>query len=227
MEKLKLWGITQGQIDEILKQGKADFKVPIISPISGHVLKKNIVEGQYVQEGQAMFEIADLHTVWVKAQIYEDEVGPGPRRPVGRGGHRGVPGPDVPGQGRVRPAAPRPGDPDGRGALRPGEPWPHAPARDVRHGDAEDPGGRDAHVQGATRGVSSRGRCDPADEPDRRGAEDLPGHGRQARVDGRPDPGRDRGAGRSGLAAPPVRPSSRPTWPSTWLGSHHRPRTPC
>jgi membrane fusion protein, copper/silver efflux system len=75
IEKLKLWGITQAQVDAILKQGKADFKVPIISPISGHVLKKNIVEGQYVQEGEAMFEIADLHTVWVKARIYEDEVG--------------------------------------------------------------------------------------------------------------------------------------------------------
>jgi Cu(I)/Ag(I) efflux system membrane fusion protein len=74
-EKLKLWGITQAQIDTILTKGQADFKVPIVAPIGGHVLKKNIVEGQFVQEGQAMFEIADLHTVWVKAQIYEDEVG--------------------------------------------------------------------------------------------------------------------------------------------------------
>jgi Cu(I)/Ag(I) efflux system membrane fusion protein len=74
-EKLKLWGITQAQIDQILKQGKADFKVPIVAPIGGHVLKKNIVEGQFVQEGQAMFEIADLETVWVKARIFEDEVG--------------------------------------------------------------------------------------------------------------------------------------------------------
>ena len=76
VEKLKLWGITQAQVDEILnKPGKADFKVPILAPIGGHVLKKNVVEGQYVQEGQAMFEIANLHTVWVKARIYEDEVG--------------------------------------------------------------------------------------------------------------------------------------------------------
>ncbi len=72
-EKLKLWGITQAQVDDILKQGKADYKLPIISPISGHVVKKNIVEGQYVAEGQAMFEIADLTTVWVKAQVFEDE----------------------------------------------------------------------------------------------------------------------------------------------------------
>lgn len=74
-EKLKLWGITQAQVDKILAEGRADFKVPIISPIGGHVLKKNVVEGQYVSEGQAMFEIADLHTVWVKAQVFEDQVG--------------------------------------------------------------------------------------------------------------------------------------------------------
>ncbi len=74
-EKLKLWGITQAQVDEILRRGQSDFKVPIVSPIGGHVLKKNVVEGQYVPEGQAMFEVADLHTVWVKAQVYEADVG--------------------------------------------------------------------------------------------------------------------------------------------------------
>jgi Cu(I)/Ag(I) efflux system membrane fusion protein len=74
-EKLKLWGLTRAQIEEILKQGKSDYRIKIIAPIGGHVIKKNIVEGQYVSEGQAMFELADLHTVWVKAQVFEDEIG--------------------------------------------------------------------------------------------------------------------------------------------------------
>ncbi len=73
-EKLKRWGITQSQIDEILTQGKSDFKFTILSPISGHVYKKNVVEGQEVQEGYPMFEIADLHTVWVQAQVYETQL---------------------------------------------------------------------------------------------------------------------------------------------------------
>jgi Cu(I)/Ag(I) efflux system membrane fusion protein len=74
-EKLKRWGITQSQIDEILKSGKADFTLPILSPISGHVFKKNVVEGQEVQEGHAMFEVADLQSVWVQAQVYEHQIG--------------------------------------------------------------------------------------------------------------------------------------------------------
>ena len=74
-EKLKRWGITQAQIDEILKKGQTDFKFTILSPARGHVFKKNVIEGQEVQEGYAMFEIVDLHTVWVQAQVYEHQLG--------------------------------------------------------------------------------------------------------------------------------------------------------
>lgn len=74
-EKLKRWGITQGQIDEILKTEKTDITFPILSPLSGHVFKKNVVQGQEVPEGFPMFEVADLKTVWVQAQVYEHQVG--------------------------------------------------------------------------------------------------------------------------------------------------------
>lgn len=72
-EKLRLWGIAPTQIDQILREGKADFRLPILSPISGVVIRKNVVEGDYVSEGQAMFEVADLTHVWVKAQIFENQ----------------------------------------------------------------------------------------------------------------------------------------------------------
>ena len=39
------------------------------------MVRKNVVEGQEVPEGYAMFEVADLHTVWVQAQVYEDQLG--------------------------------------------------------------------------------------------------------------------------------------------------------
>jgi Cu(I)/Ag(I) efflux system membrane fusion protein len=74
-EKLRRWGISQAQIDEILTKGKTDFTIPILSRVSGHVFKKNVVEGQEVQEGYAMFEVVDLHTVWVQAQVYEHQLG--------------------------------------------------------------------------------------------------------------------------------------------------------
>ena len=73
-EKLKRWGITPAQIDEILTKGKADFTLPILSPKRGHVFKKNVVEGQEVPEGYPMFEVIDLDTVWVQAHVYEHQL---------------------------------------------------------------------------------------------------------------------------------------------------------
>ena len=73
-DKLSLWGITTAQIDQILAKGKADYRLPILAPIRGYVVRKNIFEGQYVAEGEAMFEVADLSHVWVQAKVYEDQV---------------------------------------------------------------------------------------------------------------------------------------------------------
>ena len=73
-EKLRRWGISQAQIDEILAQGKTNFTLPILSPKRGHVFKKNVVEGQEVPEGYPMFEIIDLDTVWLQAQVFEHQL---------------------------------------------------------------------------------------------------------------------------------------------------------
>jgi Cu(I)/Ag(I) efflux system membrane fusion protein len=73
-EKLGLWGVAPEQVEKILDAGKADYRLPILSPISGVVVRKNVVEGQYVSEGDALFEVADLNRVWVQAQIYEDQI---------------------------------------------------------------------------------------------------------------------------------------------------------
>jgi Cu(I)/Ag(I) efflux system membrane fusion protein len=73
-ERLVLWGMTPRQVDEILTRGRADQKLMILSPIGGVVVRKNVEQGQYVAEGEAMFEIADLSHVWIQAQVFEDRV---------------------------------------------------------------------------------------------------------------------------------------------------------
>jgi len=72
--RLQLLGISADQIDEILKAGKANTHLKIRSPIAGHVIKKYVREGQYVDEGTPLYDIADLSTVWIQAQIYEDDL---------------------------------------------------------------------------------------------------------------------------------------------------------
>lgn len=72
--RLQLLGISDDQIDEVLQAGKANTHLKIRSPIAGHVIKKYVREGQYVDEGTPLYDIADLATVWIQAQIYEDDL---------------------------------------------------------------------------------------------------------------------------------------------------------
>ncbi len=72
--RLQLLGISDDQINDILASGKANTHLKIRSPISGHVIKKYIREGQYVDEGMPLYEVADLSTVWIQAQVYEDDM---------------------------------------------------------------------------------------------------------------------------------------------------------
>ncbi len=37
--------------------------------------KKAVVAGDYVAEGAALFDVADLSSVWIKARVYEDDLG--------------------------------------------------------------------------------------------------------------------------------------------------------
>jgi membrane fusion protein, copper/silver efflux system len=73
--RLALWGMTPEQIDAIEKRGKASPTVEVLAPLSGVVTKKAVVAGDYVAEGAALFDVADLSTVWVKARVYEDDLG--------------------------------------------------------------------------------------------------------------------------------------------------------
>ncbi|MBI2827216.1 MAG: efflux RND transporter periplasmic adaptor subunit [Planctomycetia bacterium] len=72
--RLELLGIDNDQIDEILAAGKASTHMRIRSPIHGHTITKYVREGEYVQEGSRLYEIADLSTVWIQAQVYEDDM---------------------------------------------------------------------------------------------------------------------------------------------------------
>jgi multidrug efflux pump subunit AcrA (membrane-fusion protein) len=73
-DRLRLWGIDRDQIDQILKAGKPVTHLTIRSPISGYVIKKYQIEGEYVEEGMPLYDVADLSTVWVEAQVYEADL---------------------------------------------------------------------------------------------------------------------------------------------------------
>jgi Cu(I)/Ag(I) efflux system membrane fusion protein len=73
--RLALWGLQPEQVAEIERSGRAEPTVAILAPLSGVVTKKAVVVGDYVTEGTALFDVADLSAVWVKARVYEDDLG--------------------------------------------------------------------------------------------------------------------------------------------------------
>jgi Cu(I)/Ag(I) efflux system membrane fusion protein len=70
-QRLKLWDIGEDQIKEFLRTGKVGTEMTITSPLKGHVIKKYQREGSFVDEGTPLYDVADLSTVWVLAQVYE------------------------------------------------------------------------------------------------------------------------------------------------------------
>ena len=73
-EKLRLWDVTDGQIDELGRTGQATKTITIYSPGSGIVIEKNVLQGQKIAAGENLYKIADLSRVWILGEIYEYEL---------------------------------------------------------------------------------------------------------------------------------------------------------
>lgn len=73
-EKLRLYGIDEKQIDEIVKRGTPQEHMTITSPVKGTVIQKNGFEGMYVQKGERIYTIADLSRVWLYLDAYESDI---------------------------------------------------------------------------------------------------------------------------------------------------------
>ena len=74
-ERLRLWGIGAEQVAALERTRKPELALTYRSPITGTVMQKLAVEGQYVTEGAQLYLLADLSTVWLMAQVYEYELG--------------------------------------------------------------------------------------------------------------------------------------------------------
>lgn len=72
--RLLWWGVTEKQIEGLTKDKKVKQHTIIYAPISGIVIEKKTLEGQYVMQGEMIYTVADLSNVWMKANIYEYEM---------------------------------------------------------------------------------------------------------------------------------------------------------
>jgi Cu(I)/Ag(I) efflux system membrane fusion protein len=73
-EKLRRWRLDDGQVHRWEQEDQAATTVTVRSPIDGHVIRKYPLEGAYVEEGEPLYDVADASTVWIEAQVYEDQL---------------------------------------------------------------------------------------------------------------------------------------------------------
>jgi Cu(I)/Ag(I) efflux system membrane fusion protein len=73
-ERLRRWKIDDDQIREWERDGRPVTEITIRSPITGHVIRRYPLGGGYVEEGDPLYDVADVSTVWIEAQLYESQL---------------------------------------------------------------------------------------------------------------------------------------------------------
>ncbi|WP_223550823.1 efflux RND transporter periplasmic adaptor subunit [Aestuariivivens sp. NBU2969] len=72
--KLKLWKLSENQINQVESSGKVLENFPVYATVSGTVIEKLVEQGDYIKQGQALFRIANLNTVWANFDVYENQI---------------------------------------------------------------------------------------------------------------------------------------------------------
>ena len=72
--KLKLWKLSESQINKIEMSGKIQENFPVYATVSGTVSEKLVAEGAAIKKGQPLFKIANLETVWASFDVYENQI---------------------------------------------------------------------------------------------------------------------------------------------------------
>ena len=72
--RLRLWDMSDAEIAQVARTGRAVRAITLRSPVSGVVLKKNALLGARVMPEDTLYDIADLSSVWILADVYESEL---------------------------------------------------------------------------------------------------------------------------------------------------------
>jgi membrane fusion protein, copper/silver efflux system len=83
--RLRNWDIPAEQVDALARTGEVRRTVTFRSPVSGIVTEKKAVQGMRFMPGETLYQVTDLGSVWVIADVFEQDIGslkPGSRATV-------------------------------------------------------------------------------------------------------------------------------------------------
>lgn len=72
--RLQQMGLTKEQIEALPGKSETEMISQILAPLSGTIVEHEVYEGQYVKEGEKLFEIADFNTMWFIFRAYEQDL---------------------------------------------------------------------------------------------------------------------------------------------------------
>lgn len=72
--RLAFWNVPEHEIARVESAGQVRRTLTFTSPANGVVIEKNVTKGQRVMSGDALYRVADLSTVWVEGDVYEQDL---------------------------------------------------------------------------------------------------------------------------------------------------------
>ena len=74
-ERLQQWGVPRKEIARLESTGQVQQALEVDSPASGYITERNALPSVAVQPGMRLYTIANLSTVWVQAQVFQNDLG--------------------------------------------------------------------------------------------------------------------------------------------------------
>jgi Cu(I)/Ag(I) efflux system membrane fusion protein/cobalt-zinc-cadmium efflux system membrane fusion protein len=74
-QRLQQWEVPQSELARLKETGKPIVDLTINSPVSGYITEYNALPNMYVEPSTRLYTVADLSSVWVYAQVFQDDVG--------------------------------------------------------------------------------------------------------------------------------------------------------
>ena len=74
LQRLKNWDISDEQVKALARSGEAKRTLTFRSPVAGIVTEKKAVQGMRFMPGETLFQIADTSSVWVQADVFEQDI---------------------------------------------------------------------------------------------------------------------------------------------------------
>jgi Cu(I)/Ag(I) efflux system membrane fusion protein len=75
LQRLANWDISADQVKRLQRAGTVTRTLTLRAPADGTVMEKMAVEGMHFTAGDPLYRIADLSTVWVTADVFEQDIG--------------------------------------------------------------------------------------------------------------------------------------------------------